>query len=504
MFKHIGNKALAVILIATLSVGMNLEGDASTAKAEQVVEQQDNGSVTQQDENKNTVDWKEESVETISDGAVSGEINLPLETANITMQLRCKTEAYENLSLQLNEQQQSVLSGAGITALSWNVVSGNSIVSLEETTSYENGKTAAKVKGLKAGKATVQCYFKDMEGNINIVKSFVIQVLEKKTEVAFKKDQYIVPYSWYKTITPETASPNGKDVKVKYSSSNKKVATVDENGKVTGVAVGQATITAKAQDGSGVSDSFKVKVEKEKKGWHVTSTGKKYYVKANGTRSFGYVKVGSDYYYGNASSYMATNAWKYVKIDGKTYKLYFGKDGKQSQNALSVLGAQKKYKIEVNISTNTVIVYAQDGKKGFIIPVKAMVCSCGVKGHATITGTYSRLSRAGKWHTLYYGTYGKYCTRISGPYLFHSVVYSKNGDSYSLQADEYDKLGKLASHGCIRLSVKDAKWIYQNYSKCSVTLMKSNKKAPLKKPTPQKAVRLDNGKAYDPTDTDVK
>lgn len=370
-----------------------------------------------------------------------------------------------------------------------------SIVSAEE----EEQTVEKQDNGSSLGTET----YENLTGEINEEQPLVISDAGITT-VSFKKEQYTVPYSWYKTITPDTSSPNGEEVKVKYSSSDEKIATVDENGKVTGVAVGEATITAKAQNGSGAFDSFKVKVEKEKKGWHVTSTRKKYYVKADGNRSLGYVKIGSDYYYGKKSSYMATNQWKYVKIDGTTYKLYFGKNGKQSQNALSVLGPQKKYKIEVNISKNTVIVYAEDGKKGFIIPVKAMVCSCGIAGHPTITGTYSRLSRAGKWHTLYYGTYGKYCTRISGPYLFHSVVYSKNRDSYSLQADEYDKLGELASHGCIRLSVKDAKWIYQNYKKCSVTLLKNNKKAPLKKPIPKEAVRLKDGRSYDPTDADVK
>ena len=48
--------------------------------------------------------------------------------------------------------------------------------------------------------------------------------------------------------------------------------------------------------------------------------------------------------------------------------------------------------------------------------------------------------------------------------------------------------------------MKDAKWIYENYNKCSVTLFSSKQKVPLEKPSPGKAVKLENGKAYDPTD----
>lgn len=46
-----------------------------------------------------------------------------------------------------------------------------------------------------------------------------------------------------------------------------------------------------------------------------------------------------------------------------------------------------------------------------------------------------------------------------GIYLFHSVPVDQQGD-YKL--DEAAKLGRQpASHGCVRLSVPDAKWLYE-------------------------------------------
>ncbi len=58
------------------------------------------------------------------------------------------------------------------------------------------------------------------------------------------------------TVTPENAYDTG----VVWSSSNAKVATVDQEGEVTGVAPGTALITAKAKDGSGVYATCKVTV----------------------------------------------------------------------------------------------------------------------------------------------------------------------------------------------------------------------------------------------------
>jgi lipoprotein-anchoring transpeptidase ErfK/SrfK len=46
-----------------------------------------------------------------------------------------------------------------------------------------------------------------------------------------------------------------------------------------------------------------------------------------------------------------------------------------------------------------------------------------------------------------------------GEYLFHSVPTDKSGNIIS---EEAKKLGIKASHGCIRLSLADAKWIYEH------------------------------------------
>ena len=44
-----------------------------------------------------------------------------------------------------------------------------------------------------------------------------------------------------------------------------------------------------------------------------------------------------------------------------------------------------------------------------------------------------------------------------GDYLFHSLPFDESGENIV----DYT-LGTPASHGCIRLAVEDAKWLYDN------------------------------------------
>ncbi|MBD9219942.1 MAG: murein L,D-transpeptidase, partial [Clostridiales bacterium] len=96
-----------------------------------------------------------------------------------------------------------------------------------------------------------------------------------------------------------------------------------------------------------------------------------------------------------------------------------------------------------------------------------------------------------------------YATRITGHILFHSVPYfTPNKDD--LEYEEYNKLGTVASMGCIRLTVKDVKWIYDNCPEGTVVRMyASSKKEPLEKPIPIN-IDVDNEelRGWDPTDPD--
>lgn len=164
--------------------------------------------------------------------------------------------------------------------------------------------------------------------------------------------------------------------------------------------------------------------------------------------------------------------------------------------------SKKPYYIKINRQQNCVTVYALDSKGEYTKPVKAFACSVGVN-NATPTGTFAIPAKY-RWHVLMGGVYGQYCSRIHGGVLFHSVFYSSK-DPSKLAYNSYNRLGQAASHGCVRLNVEAAKWIYDNCPVgTKVTIYDSKNPGPLGKPTP---VRVDVSSPYrgwDPTDPNPK
>ena len=164
-----------------------------------------------------------------------------------------------------------------------------------------------------------------------------------------------------------------------------------------------------------------------------------------------------------------------------------------------------KYYIKVNIEENVVNIYEKDEDGEYTRPVKAMLCSTGTATPAAgkiYTMPNDKWNRS-TWGKMVGGVYAQYYSRIDGNILFHSVPYSKQSKS-ALEYWEYDKLGTKASAGCIRLTVKNAKWIYDNCPPgTKVEFYESSDPGPLGKPTEQKIA--DESKylrCWDPTDPD--
>lgn len=153
-----------------------------------------------------------------------------------------------------------------------------------------------------------------------------------------------------------------------------------------------------------------------------------------------------------------------------------------------------EYLVKVNKQANCVTIYKKNGK-GKYIPVKAMACS---SGYATKLGTFYTMEKY-RWHKMIGNCYAQYCNRIYGGVLFHSVWYYRNYDPSSQSIREYNKLGTTASHGCIRLSTADAKYIYDYIpSGTKVIIYNSPNPGPLGKPVPLKVSGGMMG--WDPTD----
>jgi len=240
--------------------------------------------------------------------------------------------------------------------------------------------------------------------------------------------------------------------------------------------------------------STSTSVKAVKKRGLVTENGKTYYYNSSYKRATGWQRVNGSRYYFNTSTAVMTTGWAYV--DG--YKYYFGSNGKLVQDVSSIIGRQSSYQIKVNRQMNCITVYANDGSGQYILPVKSFVCSVGSIG-ATPLGTFYT-NRLGTWWKLG-SVYGQYVTQITGNYLFHSAWYYTWGNKYSLSAEEYRKLGTAASHGCVRMTVADAKWIYDYIpNRTKVTIYDSSVVGPFDKPIPPAPAYRAGYGWYCPTD----
>ena len=110
------------------------------------------------------------------------------------------------------------------------------------------------------------------------------------------------------------------------------------------------------------------------------------------------------------------------------------------------------YLILVNRSTHKVGVFR--GWQGSWQNVFYWDCSDGAPSTPTVEGTFTVGLRG-----YYFDSGASRCywyTQFRGNYLFHSVLYNKNGTLRD------GRLGMPLSHGCVRLDINNAKWIYDN------------------------------------------
>lgn len=112
-----------------------------------------------------------------------------------------------------------------------------------------------------------------------------------------------------------------------------------------------------------------------------------------------------------------------------------------------------KWLILVDTTANKVGIYY--GSKGNWVEKKYWSCTSGAAATPTVKGSFTVQSKGlafGSGYTCWY------YTQFYGNYLFHSILYNP-GSQTSVQDG---RLGINASHGCVRLSLTNAKWIYDN------------------------------------------
>ena len=121
------------------------------------------------------------------------------------------------------------------------------------------------------------------------------------------------------------------------------------------------------------------------------------------------------------------------------------------------------FHIVVDVANQVTSVYGRDENGEYTVVVRQMLCSTGMKATPSDVGDWVLNGRHATWCIFpkWGNSYARYWTRINSNIAVHSPIYTAVSNS-AMKISSYNKLGHRASHGCIRLAVWDAKWIYDN------------------------------------------
>ena len=151
-------------------------------------------------------------------------------------------------------------------------------------------------------------------------------------------------------------------------------------------------------------------------------------------------------------SYNGKVTWQGISYNVANGKVQVYSNDSMFRKAQSI-SSSTKWLILVDTKANKVAIYS--GSKGNWTEKKYWSCTTGAAGTPTVKGYFTVQSKGlafGSGYTCWY------YTQFYGNYLFHSILYNP-GSKTSIQDG---RLGINASHGCVRLSLANAKWIYDN------------------------------------------
>lgn len=143
-----------------------------------------------------------------------------------------------------------------------------------------------------------------------------------------------------------------------------------------------------------------------------------------------------------------------------------------------------KYYVLLDLKNQYITVFERDENGEYTKVVRRFICTTGrtevdetdPEDEATPTpsGKFKMggRERFGKFLS-FGGTYARYWTQVVNGIYFHSILYSRR-DLNTLQSSAFRHLGSKVSHGCIRLYVEDAKWLY--YYACPGTTVEITNK----------------------------
>ena len=194
--------------------------------------------------------------------------------------------------------------------------------------------------------------------------------------------------------------------------------------------------------------------------WQRDSNGWCYLLSGGEAAKSQWVYWSSHWYYLKASTHMAASEW--VRDGNAFYWMNsagvytFKHDSSAKAQAYA---SNTSYLILVDRNAHFVTIY--QGSKNHWTLLMGFACGDGKASTPTITGQFSIPNKYPRSQPYFDSGSARcwYPTRISGGYLFHSVLYYQTGSPSRIMDGT---LGKGVSHGCVRLALNNAKWIYDN------------------------------------------
>ena len=179
-------------------------------------------------------------------------------------------------------------------------------------------------------------------------------------------------------------------------------------------------------------------------------------------------KVSGGYYTITQSAVRAFQAQNGLTVDGvagqKTQEALFAADAVPASATPrpSPTPQPPKYLLMVDVTNQITRAFTYDEEGLYTVLVREMICSTGTVKNPTPLGTTIMPKKRARWgYFPTWDSHAQYLTRIDSANAFHSVLYSEP-DERTLSVKSFEALGTRASHGCVRLLVSDAKWIYDN------------------------------------------
>ena len=123
------------------------------------------------------------------------------------------------------------------------------------------------------------------------------------------------------------------------------------------------------------------------------------------------------------------------------------------------------YSFEVDVNNQVVKVWKyNEGTGKYSDLEQIMLCTTGTKKNPSPLGVFTLSGRKARYCTFptWGGNDARWWVKITSEIAFHSVIYTDASNPDTLVVSSLKNLGKRGSHGCIRLTLDDAKWVYDH------------------------------------------